>query len=223
VPVPRGLKVRRLHKAFLRYHDANNWPLLRDALHRMGREDLIGSGPECLVPPGKGKLMANVKGKARPAGKAKSADDSASPARPAGGKAKAPADVVRIGRVPGRARLSAKGRAAAKNKLSPNDKAAVLRKAAVKERTGGQGAGGRQGPGPGEGPARRPTRAGPGRTWRRRTAAGAARIPGVAAAWASRRAARAASRRAPAPRGHPQAGRSSGRASSAPKKRGRGR
>jgi len=50
VPVPRGLKVRRLHKAFLRYHDANNWPILREALRRMGREDLIGNGKRHLVP-----------------------------------------------------------------------------------------------------------------------------------------------------------------------------
>jgi radical SAM superfamily enzyme YgiQ (UPF0313 family) len=49
--IPRGLKVRRLHKAFLRYHDPANWPLLREALHRMGRADLIGHGPEHLVPP----------------------------------------------------------------------------------------------------------------------------------------------------------------------------
>ncbi len=50
VAVPKGLKVRRLHKAFLRYHDANNWPLLRDALRRMGRSDLIGNGKRHLVP-----------------------------------------------------------------------------------------------------------------------------------------------------------------------------
>ncbi|MDH5178331.1 MAG: YgiQ family radical SAM protein [Gammaproteobacteria bacterium] len=48
--VPRGLKVRRLHKAFLRYHDAENWPLLREALTRLGREDLIGNGKQHLVP-----------------------------------------------------------------------------------------------------------------------------------------------------------------------------
>jgi hypothetical protein len=42
--------VRRLHKAFLRYHDPANWPLLREALHRMGRADLIGDGPEHLIP-----------------------------------------------------------------------------------------------------------------------------------------------------------------------------
>jgi uncharacterized radical SAM protein YgiQ len=50
VIVPKGLRVRRLHKAFLRYHDANNWPMLREALRRMGRADLIGSGKQHLVP-----------------------------------------------------------------------------------------------------------------------------------------------------------------------------
>ena len=41
---------RTLHKAFLRYHDADNWPMLRKALRRMGRADLIGTGDNCLVP-----------------------------------------------------------------------------------------------------------------------------------------------------------------------------
>jgi uncharacterized radical SAM protein YgiQ len=50
VKIPKGLKVRRLHKAFLRYHDANNWPILREALRRMGRSDLIGNGKHQLVP-----------------------------------------------------------------------------------------------------------------------------------------------------------------------------
>jgi len=50
VLIPKGLKVRRLHKALLRYHDPNNWPLLREALRRMGRADLIGSGRHQLVP-----------------------------------------------------------------------------------------------------------------------------------------------------------------------------
>jgi len=50
VSVARGLKQRRLHKAFLRYHDPQNWPLLRDALKRMGRADLIGNGKRHLVP-----------------------------------------------------------------------------------------------------------------------------------------------------------------------------
>ena len=50
VRIPKGLKVRRLHKAFLRYHDAENWPTLREALRRMGRSDLIGDAPHQLVP-----------------------------------------------------------------------------------------------------------------------------------------------------------------------------
>ena len=50
VDVPKGIKVRRLHKAFLRYHDAENWPVLREALKRMGRADLIGNGKHHLVP-----------------------------------------------------------------------------------------------------------------------------------------------------------------------------
>jgi uncharacterized radical SAM protein YgiQ len=50
VLVPKGLKVRRLHKAFLRYHDPHNWPMLREALRRMGRAGLIGNGRRHLVP-----------------------------------------------------------------------------------------------------------------------------------------------------------------------------
>jgi uncharacterized radical SAM protein YgiQ len=41
---------RRLHKAFLRYHDPANWPLLHEALTRMGRQDLIGNGKHQLIP-----------------------------------------------------------------------------------------------------------------------------------------------------------------------------
>jgi uncharacterized radical SAM protein YgiQ len=50
VDIVRGDKRRRLHKAFLRYHDANNWPLLREALKAMGRADLIGNGRHHLIP-----------------------------------------------------------------------------------------------------------------------------------------------------------------------------
>ncbi|WP_353234718.1 YgiQ family radical SAM protein [Diaphorobacter ruginosibacter] len=50
VDIVRGEKRRRLHKAFLRYHDPNNWPLLREALKAMGRADLIGNGKQHLIP-----------------------------------------------------------------------------------------------------------------------------------------------------------------------------
>lgn len=46
----KGRRQRRLHKAFLRYHDPENWPILREALQQMGRADLIGNGKRHLVP-----------------------------------------------------------------------------------------------------------------------------------------------------------------------------
>ncbi len=48
----KGLRNRRLHKAFLRYHDPNNWPILAEALNKMGRSDLVGKGKQALVPVG---------------------------------------------------------------------------------------------------------------------------------------------------------------------------
>ncbi len=50
VDTVRGGRQRKLHKAFLRYHDPENWPLLREALKSMGRADLIGNGKKHLVP-----------------------------------------------------------------------------------------------------------------------------------------------------------------------------
>jgi len=72
VIIPKGLKVRRLHKAFLRYHDPNNWPVLREALRRMGRADLIGSARHHLVPSyqpaGTGETPEGRRGAARASG-----------------------------------------------------------------------------------------------------------------------------------------------------------
>ena len=88
VQIVRGEKRRRLHKAFLRYHDPNNWPLLREALKAMGRAELIGNGKHHLIPtyqpmtggvydsarkknsPGAAGAAAAVAGKGSSAGKA---------------------------------------------------------------------------------------------------------------------------------------------------------
>ncbi len=51
MPTVHKLSQRRLHKAFLRYHDPDNWPELRTALKKMGRADLIGNGKMHLIPP----------------------------------------------------------------------------------------------------------------------------------------------------------------------------
>jgi uncharacterized radical SAM protein YgiQ len=50
VDIVRGERRRRLHKAFLRWHDPKNWPLLREALKDMGRADLVGNGKHQLIP-----------------------------------------------------------------------------------------------------------------------------------------------------------------------------
>ena len=78
VDIVRGDKRRRLHKAFLRYHDANNWPLLREALKNMGRADLIGNGKHHLIPTWQpltdgGYTSARKKNSSAPGEKAKSA------------------------------------------------------------------------------------------------------------------------------------------------------
>jgi uncharacterized radical SAM protein YgiQ len=65
VPIPKAGNVRKLHKAFIRYHDPNNWPMLREALQRMGRADLIGNGKQHLIPawqPLSNKPITTVRG-----------------------------------------------------------------------------------------------------------------------------------------------------------------
>ena len=50
VETARSGKIRKIHKAFLRYQDPENWPILREALVKMGRGDLIGNGDKHLIP-----------------------------------------------------------------------------------------------------------------------------------------------------------------------------
>lgn len=61
VPVAKAGSVRKLHKAFIRFHDPANWPMLRDALKRMGREDLIGPGKKHLVPAFQPAVLGAIK------------------------------------------------------------------------------------------------------------------------------------------------------------------
>ncbi|MFZ6774272.1 YgiQ family radical SAM protein [Undibacterium sp. SXout7W] len=50
VETARSGKIRKLHKALLRYHAPENWEIIHEALVRMGRRDLIGSSPRHLIP-----------------------------------------------------------------------------------------------------------------------------------------------------------------------------
>lgn len=62
VSIAKGERHRRLHRAFLRYHDPANWSMLREALKKMGKAHLIGNGPKHLVPP---ERKGELKGKAQ--------------------------------------------------------------------------------------------------------------------------------------------------------------
>jgi hypothetical protein len=93
VPVVRAGRTRKLHKAFLRYHDPENWPLLRDALKEMGRVDLIGNGKQHLIPDfqpaGTGRRHENATsaGERRPP---RTTPDPRRPAKPSGPRGKRP-------------------------------------------------------------------------------------------------------------------------------------
>jgi uncharacterized radical SAM protein YgiQ len=90
VSVARGGRQRRLHKAFLRYHDPANWPLLREALARMGRADLIGNGKKHLIPsfqPAGTGTSRQRTGERKATGRAAPVRRAAVPAKP-GGKLK---------------------------------------------------------------------------------------------------------------------------------------
>jgi uncharacterized radical SAM protein YgiQ len=69
MPTVKKMSQRQLHKAFLRYHDPDNWPALRQALKKLGRSDLIGTGKLHLVPPRQpARRQAAVPAETRPAG-----------------------------------------------------------------------------------------------------------------------------------------------------------
>ncbi|MHB1213530.1 MAG: YgiQ family radical SAM protein [Thiobacillus sp.] len=90
VQVVRQGRTRRLHKAFLRYHDADNWPLLREALKEMGRDDLIGNSKKHLIPlfqpAGTGKQPEGARAPRAEGGRAKPGSAKPNAARPGTGK-----------------------------------------------------------------------------------------------------------------------------------------
>jgi len=86
VSVVKQGRTRRLHKAFLRYHDADNWPLLREALKEMGREDLIGNSKKHLIPlyqpAGTGKQPEGTRAPRAESKRARPAAGKPAPAKP---------------------------------------------------------------------------------------------------------------------------------------------
>ncbi|MGM9426426.1 YgiQ family radical SAM protein [Hydrogenophaga sp. MI9] len=107
VDIVRGEKRRRLHKAFLRYHDPNNWPLLRETLKAMGRADLIGNGKHHLIPTFQpmtdGGYQSARKKNSTPVG-AKASERAAAVVKP-GGAAKGAAASGAAGKAPVKGRI----------------------------------------------------------------------------------------------------------------------
>ncbi|HSQ58376.1 MAG TPA: DUF3362 domain-containing protein [Gemmata sp.] len=50
VTVARGMRDRKMQRALMQFFKPENWFTVRDALIEAGRQDLIGSGCDCLIP-----------------------------------------------------------------------------------------------------------------------------------------------------------------------------
>ncbi len=53
VYVPKSAHEKAMQRALIQYRDPKNYELVKEALHRAGREDLIGFDKNCLIPPRK--------------------------------------------------------------------------------------------------------------------------------------------------------------------------
>ena len=92
VYIPKSAHEKAMQRALMQWRKPQNRKLVLEALHRTGREDLIGYGRECLLrpdrpadgrrPAGGGASQGPKKG-SRPAGQKKTAARQAACARPA--------------------------------------------------------------------------------------------------------------------------------------------
>ncbi len=69
--VPRSPREKEMQRALIQYRDPANYEIVKEALRRAGREDLIGFGPKCLIPPRKihPSRQGQKANKIRPSGK----------------------------------------------------------------------------------------------------------------------------------------------------------
>ena len=49
--VPRDPHEKAMQRALIQYRKPENWHLVKEALEKAGRQDLIGFGPKCLIRP----------------------------------------------------------------------------------------------------------------------------------------------------------------------------
>ena len=92
--VPKGAHGKALQRALIQYRDPKNYDLVREALERAGRADLIGYGPRCLIRPTRPKGTAGdsprrpdgAPASGRPSGDKRPSGKQSSGGRPSGGK-----------------------------------------------------------------------------------------------------------------------------------------
>jgi uncharacterized radical SAM protein YgiQ len=105
VETARSGKIRKFHKALLRYHAPENWEMVREGLLRMGRGDLIGSSEKHLIssrpPVIPLTLNTSTKGKAVNTGSAANTSRSVAPKMNTYGKKPAAQLGVKPGSRPG--------------------------------------------------------------------------------------------------------------------------
>ena len=83
---------KQLQRALLQYNRPENAPLVREALQKAGREDLIGYSAECLVRPAGGGVGKSAKPQSKPVtqGKKSGAKAQGKPTNKTAGRATAP-------------------------------------------------------------------------------------------------------------------------------------
>ncbi len=66
VYVPRSAREKKMQRALIQYRNPDNYAIVKEALLAAGREDLIGYGEKCLIPPrpGHGKKTSGKEGNA---------------------------------------------------------------------------------------------------------------------------------------------------------------
>ncbi len=74
VYVPKSIHEKAMQRALMQYRNPRNYQLVKEALKRAGREDLIGFGGKCLIPPRQEKWRERAwedkkTGKKRPDGR----------------------------------------------------------------------------------------------------------------------------------------------------------
>ena len=68
VKTAKRLQDRQVQRALLQFFAPENWKMVKDTLLRAGREDLIGEGPDCLIPSRQPRIQSHGGGGGRPGG-----------------------------------------------------------------------------------------------------------------------------------------------------------